>query len=387
VRLLLAGILLSSFAPGQRLLDGDKAAEAARFFEPGRNDRPLQCDVRPVQPHLSYGFRLQTGYAVHIPLKQFIGPGRKIAIVSRVVPDGGDPKYLVGGMRLPNIPKTKDDLDIGGMFLVGEGRYRVDWMLADDHDRVCRKSWSIQGKLDPNERSLNLGLAPGTVNEISLRRWSSRGSRTDDVRPIRRLTVLLHAAPIMPRRTRLTAADRALLLGSLVSLLETIPAGSIRLVVFNLDQQKELFRQDVLAPEAFDEVADSLGKLQLQIVDYHVLQNRLGHLSLLTGLVNQELQEKDASEAVIFLGPATRYSDKVPDIPIDEHSRAVPRVFYLQFKGYWDRGADFPDSIDFAMKKVKGKTIRFHTPDEFAKAIKQIEVQLSGAKRPGAPGS
>jgi len=152
----------------------------------------------------------------------------------------------------------------------------------------------------------------------------------------------------------------------------------VRLVVFNLDQQKELFRQDVLTPEAFDEVAQSMNNLQLQTVDYRVLQNKRGHIGLLADLVNQELTAKDPSDAVIFLGPTSRFYDKFLDTEIDSRAAVAPRVFYLQYRPYFGRGADFPDSIEFATKKVRGKTMAIHTPDEFAKAIKQIEAQMAG---------
>ena len=163
------------------------------------------------------------------------------------------------------------------------------------------------------------------------------------------------------------------MLSSLASLLETLPARSVRLVVFNLDQQKELFREDALTPQAFDQAADSMNNLQLQLVDYRVLQNRGGHVSLLTDLVNQELQAQEPSDAVIFLGPTARYFDKVPEFNL---SATAPRFFYLQYKPFYGRGADFPDSIEFAIKKVRGKAMLIHTPDEFAKAIKQIEVEM-----------
>lgn len=381
MRLVLAGICSASLGLGQYVLEPDKIQSAAQFFTPDSDEQHLACKVIPLQPHLSFIFRIQTGYAVRVPLKQFSGAGHRWVVLTRVVPEsGGEPTYLVSRWSLPAIPKTKREVEIGGMFLVGEGHYRVDWILGDDRNRYCRKSWSIDAKLKSDERGTNIGLAPGSVSELSLRRWSSLGNQSDDAHPIRRLTVLLHAAPLVSRRTRLAAQDRGILLGSLVSLLETLPAQSVRLVVFNLDQQKELFRQDIMTPEAFESVAESMRNLQLQLVNYQVLQNRLGHIRLLTDLLNNEIHAAAPSDAVIVLGPTARFADPVPDIPLEEN---MPRMFYLQFKPDWDRGQDFPDSIDFAMKKLRGKTLIVHNPDDYAKAIRQIEMQLSGDKRAG----
>jgi len=376
MRLVLAAFALACAASGQSLLERSKIPGVLKFFEPSPSDKKLQCEVKPVRPRLNFAFRLQAGYVVRVPMKQYFGPKHYWVLMSKVTPEGGEPVYLANGIRLPNIPKTKVSLDMGGTYLLGEGRYKVDWLLADETNRYCRKSWTVEAKLDANERSMKLGMAPGTVGEVSLRRWSGQDSSAD-VHRIGRLTVLLHAAPIITRMTRLRAQDRAVLLGSLVALLESLPARSVRLVVFNLDQQKELFRQDVLTPEAYDPVAQSMNNLQLQLVDYKVLMNRRGHLSLLADLVNRELHSAEPSDAVIFLGPTARYYDKFPDALGEERPGGSSRFFYIQYKSIFDRGQDFPDCIDFAMKKLKGKTIRVHTPDEFAKAIQQINGQVS----------
>jgi hypothetical protein len=367
-------ILTSMGMWGQTLLDPSKVPAAEKTFASLEKDKPLSCHVQPISAHLSYSFRMQAGYVVSVPMKQYRGPNHALAILSKVTPEGHEPSYFASGVRLPDLPKNKNEMELGGTYLVGEGRYTVDWVLFDDADRTCRKSWRFEAKLNPAERSLKIGIPPETVRELSFRRWSVGGKSLDDVRPIRRLTVFLHAAPLIPRSTRFRPQDRGILLSSLASLLETLPARFIRLVVFNLDQQKELFREDVLTPAAYNQAVGSLNNLQLQLVDYRVLQNRRGHISLLTDLVNKELQAKEQSDAVIFLGPTARYFDKVPEFDLPA---TAPRFFYLQYKPVFRSGGDFPDSIEFAVKKVHGKAMLIHTPDELAKAIKQIESDMS----------
>jgi len=197
------------------------------------------------------------------------------------------------------------------------------------------------------------------------------------VRHIRRLTVLLHAAPVIPRATKFRARDRTILLGSLASLLESLSARSVRLVVFNLDQQRELFREDVLTPESFDQAAESMDNLELGLVDYSVLRNQQGHVSLLADLVNKELEAGDPPDAVIFLGPPTRYSDKLATVMAAAHAGATPQVFYFKYNPFFVQSSNFADSIEFAVRQVRGKTIEIHSPADFAKAIKQVDAQLS----------
>jgi hypothetical protein len=377
MRLLPVALALACTASGQAILPASQIGKVANYFDARPDDKKLGCEIKPIPAQLNFSFRIQAGYHVRLPLKQFSGPGHALAMASRVTPEGHDPIYLLSAIRMPVIPKNRAEWDLGGTFLLGEGRYKVDFLIGDDLNRICRKSWNVEVKLDARERSLNLGLAPGTVGEISLRRWSAQNPEAD-VHRVPRLTVLLHAAPLYNRMTRMRGQDRAVLLSSLVALLESLPANSVRLVAFNLDQQKELFRQDVLTPESFSPLSQSLNQLQLQTVDLHVLQNRTGHISLLADLVNRELTAKEPSDVVIFLGPTARYFEKFPDLGVEAH--ASSRFFYIQYKPNWDRGQDFPDSIDYAMKKVHGKTLRVHTPDEFARAIQQINTQLSAER-------
>ena len=133
-----------------------------------------------------------------------------------------------------------------------------------------------------------------------------------------------------------------MLLGSLASLLESLPARSVRLVVFNLDQQREVFRQDDLMPESFPQVAQAMNDLQLQLVDYRTLENQRGHIDLVAALVNQEIHSESTSDAVFFLGPPSRYLDKLPQSVFGEPGEMPPQFFFFQYKPYWRRAAELP---------------------------------------------
>ena len=91
-------------------------------------------------------------------------------------------------------------------------------------------------------------MPPSSVRGFSWFGAPATGVRDDA--PAVRLTVLLHAAPLSSRRTTLRVSDSLMLVGLLSSLLERMPTRSVRLVVFNLDQQKELFRQENFSPKA-----------------------------------------------------------------------------------------------------------------------------------------
>ncbi|MGA2270268.1 MAG: hypothetical protein ABSH44_17490 [Bryobacteraceae bacterium] len=382
MRSIAIAVLLASAAVAQTVVDPAKLGDVPKALAPQPGGRPLQCRVMPIKPALDFGFRFQAGYVVRVPMSQYSGPGHKWAMLTRITPEGGGrkPVYLLSGVRLPPIPRTNLELEIGGGYLLGEGRYDVSWAMFDDAGRTCRGGWRVDARLGRRERRVKVAMPRGAVGEFSSRVLPNGKRDSDDAPPLR-LTVLLHVAPLVPFRTRLRASDRVMLLGLLSTLLERLPARSVRLVVFNLDQQKELFRQEAFPPEALDQVAQSINGLELGRVDYHVLQNRLGHVDLLAGLVNRELQAEAPSDVVVFLGPEARYWDKLPEAALEEIHGAEPRFFYLEYKPpYFRPGPNIPDSISSAVGKLKGKTVVIRSPADLANAIEEIERRAAAPK-------
>jgi hypothetical protein len=120
--------------------------------------------------------------------------------------------------------------------------------------------------------------------------------------------------------------------------------------------------------------------MDLGSVDYSILENRRGHVELLSDLLNQELAVKEPSDAVVFLGPLSRYTDKIRDINLEKPRDEPPHFFYFQLRPYFRRTANFPDSIHYAVDKVKGKAMVIHSPGEFANAIEQLKSRVAMKK-------
>jgi hypothetical protein len=372
---LLPALLVSASVWGQTIVHPSKISESLkRLSEERDSDQTLRCSVTPIKPRLDFNFRFQAGYLMTVPLNQFPGSGHAWAVIIKITPEGGDrrPVYFATRVELPTIPETRLDAELGGGYLLGEGKYRVEWSLIDNQGRICRKDWKVEAKLGRGEREVQLALPAHTLADLSLRGVPRAEIVKADVRPLR-LTVLLHAAPMSPRRTHLRPSDALTLLGALSSLLERLPTKSVKLVVFNLDQQAEVYRQDGFSRDSFDRVASAMNRLELGSVDIGVLQNRRGHLDLLADLINQEIGAEQPSDVVLFLGPASRYWDKLPREEIQQLRAGSPRFFYFRFLPSFRRAAAFPDSIQMAIGRVKGRTSLIYNPGDFARAIDQLE--------------
>jgi hypothetical protein len=178
------------------------------------------------------------------------------------------------------------------------------------------------------------------------------------------------------------STDTMMLVSSLSSLLEHVPVSSVRLVVFNLDQQKELYRQDGFRLNSLNQVFSSVNGMELGLVDVQVLENRRGHVDLISDMVNQEIRSQPPSDAVVFLGPMARFDDKVPRQSLEKAAGALPRFFYFQVRPFFGVGragpmgtaaSSLPDSINSAISRLNGKVVVIHSPGDLAKAIARLE--------------
>jgi hypothetical protein len=434
MRLWVIGVIFLSTWPGplfaQAIADRASLAPVLSHLDPRRGERALACDVEPVRPSLSFGFRFRAGYIFRVPLTQFSGARHRWSVVTEITPEGAtQPVTLVDVVRLPEILNNKMLGEAGGGYLLGEGRYRVRWILLDDLGRVCRKNWQIDVKRSRAESSAKVAMPPDSVADLSLRGMANGNLQPDEGRPMR-LSVLVDAAPLFQRRQAkmvLSAEDHVFLINVLSALLERVPTSSVRLVVFNLEQQRELFRRDGFTLESLDDMSRAMNELKLATVDYRILQNKRGHVAFVANLINQELRASPPSDAAIFLGPRERFQDKVPPEAFDQEHGPLPQFFFLRYRPFpsplrpsplnppdkcdpleisGDSG-DAPkgrsrnnpcpvglanvtditgifsnDTISLAVKSMKGKAIAIQSPGEFAKAIEQVE-RLVGAAGPG----
>ena len=273
-------------APAQSIVNPNRLRGFVAQLEAGRaGEQALRCQVSTIKPWLNFSFRYHSGYMVTVPMNQYLGSGHGWTMLTRITPAGGarKPVYLISQIALPPVPKTNVEARVGGGYLLGEGVYDVLWMILDDAGRVFRKSWHVDVHPSRAERQVKVAMPPYTVWDIGQRGSRTLPRGTDDAAP-RRLTIFLHAAPLLPWRTRMHPSDLMTLMSTVSSLLERVPALSVRLVLFNLDQQKELYRKEGFLLQDMAQVSQAMTSIELGMVDFQVLQNKRGHVDLLTDL-------------------------------------------------------------------------------------------------------
>jgi hypothetical protein len=374
--------VLASSGFAQGLIEPGKIAAANELFDSPLEGKRLNCAIESRSPFLDFAFRFELGYIIRCPLRDFDGKPSRMASILRVTPEGGRPVLFGQNYRIPGMPpdlasttdirKVNAEISASGVVALGEGKYKVELVLMDDHERVTRKKWNVAAARKRDEKKVQVMARPFTVTPASTRPWPARTSPGSGVR----LTILLDAAPVDPHSLKLRAWDRTFLLDSVASVLREIPADNVRVVAFNLDQQEEIFRQDNFDRFGLGRLAHSLRKLELGSISYRKLGEPQGWSELLTRLWRDEVQAEQPSDAVIFLGPTTRLSGKLPKEPLTVSKEKRPRFYYLEYFPTWRRGSELPDAIHHFTSQYDGTVLKIHSPGEFASAIDRLRTEL-----------
>lgn len=352
----------------------DRIPQVRWMFDHAGDDRSMACEVRQLKPHLNFSLRLQAGYVASWPLKNYEGERHRFVVLTRVTPvqSNAEPAFFRQGFALAKIPAgSKEKMQVDAAYFFGEGHYRIDLLVLDKDGRQCHKSWRMDVKLPGKTEPIAAAQAPGTVLPAVFERWNGILPKpAEDGTMGRRLTILMHVTPLFARSNRLHAYDRALLLGSLLSLLKQTSFSQIKLVAFNLDQQKELVHEDRFDASGWDKLVRATTQLELGRVSYQVLQQRRGHADLLTRLVEDELKAAQPADVVLFLGPTARQEEKLQLPPVESGTR--PLFVYFEYKPFFTRGGEFPDIIYHLTRSQGGKVFRIHSPHEFVNAIRIV---------------
>jgi hypothetical protein len=339
---------------------------------PATDPGKLACSIYPFPARLSFNFQYWTGYDVGMPTKQFENQGRDkpIAMALQIIPQKtpNAPAYLFSRASFPRrIPPEYwamkgVEMNLGGGFLLGPGKYRVSLLVMDSSSRVCRKSWNV----DAHNAKVPLQIAPGEVREAGMEQWKglTPASGTGKV------SVYLHAAPFFRRRnvTQLQAWDRTVLAGSLRSILDSSGFAEARVTVFDFDGRRVLFESESFGPEEYERLLDTLLTARFGTVSVSTLQGP-NEGDFLLSMMRKELERASPSDALVFLGPTWRWGDKVT--PLQREIRAqLPPTYYVSLTPWYSGNVDILER--FTKAGPRGKVLTVYEPTGLAKAIREI---------------
>jgi hypothetical protein len=401
LRAVLACLLAAIPTTAQILVDpntpeGKSAIDSFDKYLDASSVGKLACTVNRYPPTLDYGLRLWAGFNAVLPAAQFpMKPGDPAVVMFRVRPTSAPtpPSYFWTRFNVPAKPPQVTDVrklefSVGGGFLLGPGKYSVDWFMLDSTGRRCRQSWTLKAEA----RNATVVTPPNTVEAADRQFWT--GFPQDSTKPSH-VTVFLHAAPIRPRNyvAKLSPWDRQVLLSSLVSLLREGGFTSASVVVFDLERRQVLYREPQFSRRGLRDLARQLATVNLSTISMEVMTSGPSPGEFLEGLLRNELKEPKPSDTFVFLGTTWRAGPKLPPAPPDLRE-AVPPTWFLAlstpyFAPHRDPirqplpPRDLPldlrpsglgdlDSVTSLVRSLKGKVITIYRPVDLAGGIRLL---------------
>jgi hypothetical protein len=362
----------------QEVLPPKLHADANVLFDQTSQTERLNCTIQGSRPIPDFTFHFDAGFRITCPFSEFGGKRTRVTILVRVTPQGGKPVILGNtaifrGLSVEPPPAGRGNRKVyylaSGGFSVGEGRYYVEVLLADPLLRACRRAWWIKVS-HHQQKAVPVILAASQVSSLHIPPW-----RGPQAKGGLRLAVLLSAGSFSPRATRLGARYQMMLLQILSTLLQQVPCESVRLVAFNLDQEKVIYRADSFKPTGFAGLQEAFNGLNLGVVSVETLQKSNEWPQMLARLANEQLSDKPPPDAVIILGRSFRWVRKVPREMLMFPYPGMPGFFYFE------NGPQnlFPDSLGLLTKALGGKTYRISTPRDLGIAIEKMLQQVREA--------
>lgn len=362
-------LAVAALAPAQVRMDPRESGRAIASFEKSWAEKgaALRCRVMPDPPRLGFTLRQWAGYNATLPVAQF-EPGARVAVLTRVTAEGAAPVYFFQGLGLRRIPRRDAQAYVSGGVMVGPGKYRVAFLAIDQQGRSCRKEWTWNVPRAKTET-----LAPGAIAELGLDQW--KGITPANPGEERRLTVLLHAAPVYRRRyaVSLSGWDRYVLLSTLRSVLEQSGATSARVIAHDWFSRRILFEDANFGPAGYEKLIAALDEANYGTVDYKVLRDGPGPGEFLNQLL-ERARTGPAPAVLVFAGPETSFADK-KTLDSETWKASSAPAFYAVFPRYVSGPEDV---VARFVKTVKGRIYSIFVPADLARALRGINENWPG---------
>lgn len=348
-------------------------------LEAGDPRQDLPCAVVPVKPVLGFDLKFHAGYEVSVPLRELAGSENLLTVLFRVTPEStpDDPRYFVQKIRVPALDDdAKGEAALQGGFDVGEGKYKVEWLMRDRLERVCSNSWDVEAALSAKEKQIALAIQPGAIERSDMEQFKEEPPvERIATEPPLNIKVLVNFAPQNSRSATLRPSDTAALVSILRQISRDPHIGKFSLVAFNMQEQRILYRQESASRIDFPGLGEALSTIQLGTVDLKRLSQKNGDTEFLTNLIRTELVASDTPDALIFAGPKVMLDENIAQDTLREVGEVEYPVFYMNYNLY-PTAVPWRDSISRAVRFFKGTEYTISRPKDLWLAVNEMVSRI-----------
>ena len=361
-----------------RLMPSDAA-----ILESTENRKDLPCTVVPDKPALGFDLKYHVGYEVSVAIRDLVGADNQLTMVFRVTPENQrDGIYFSQHFQVPTIDRDEGGpAYLDGAFTVGEGKYHVDWLMRDRAERMCSFHWDSEANLPPKDKQMTLDIAAGAVQALDMEMFKQEPpvQREQKQAPLT-VKVMMNFAPQDANGSALQPLDTRALLSIVRSIAREPRISKFSVVVYNMQQQKVVYRQDEVSQIDFPALGQAVKALRLGTVDLKHLVQKHSDTEFLTQLMTNEIKDpKDGLDALIFAGPKVMLDDGVSAETLKQLADVKYPVFYMNYNAN-PQANPWRDAIGNAVRVLKGAEYTISRPRDLFFAWTEIMGRIVKSK-------
>ncbi len=354
------------------------------IFEAGEDRKDISCSVTGLKPLLGFDLKFHSGFEVSVPMRELAGSENLLTILFRVTPvePASDATYFTYKVRVPAIEEdAKGDAFLQGAFDIGEGKYKVEWLMRDRQERVCSSTWDSEAQLPTKDKQIALGLMPGKVQQSDREQFKDEPpvARLQGEAPLS-VKVLINFAPQNPRSATLQPLDTNALVAILRNIARDPRISEFTIVAFNLQEQRVLYRQENGDKIDFAALGEALTSINLGTVDLKRLANKNGDTEFLANLIRDETKQATAPDALVFAGPKALLDENIPQDSLKQVGELSYPVFYMNYNLY-PQATPWNDTISKAVKYFKGYEYTISKPRDLWFAVTEMVGRILKSKQ------
>ncbi len=387
-------LVFSLLAPGQDMLTPAEYTGVniplsdLAIFEADIPRDDLRCKVESTQTVLGFDMNYHSGYQAELPLADLFEGENMLSVLFRIYPvdQPKQKRYFIQRFRVPDIQRSEDDdppqgsVMLQGTVLAGTGKYKLDWLMRDRRERVCANSWTFE--VGETDGVLPVTLAPGTVRQAPVHPFRNAPEldvpKAENTASLH-VKVLVHFAPLNIRSAALQPVDLAALASILQSISQDERVSKVSVVVFNVREQRVLYRQDSSSEVDYPAIGDAIDTLNQGTIRYSLLADKNSDTRFLTELITSEVSRDSDVDGVIFVGPKVMLEENPPKELLGEVGNVEFPLFYVNYN-LNPRENPFRDAIGHAVRFFRGQEFTVYRPQDLFPAVRKMFNQIEDYK-------
>jgi hypothetical protein len=347
-----------------------------------RND--LNCAVTTLKPKLGLDFVFHAGFDVSVPTKdmELSVLGNDLAVVFRITSQNSPQQPIYMSQRL-HIPARRNEpgksvVEMEGSFVVGEGKYHVDWLLRDKTDHICFSSWDMEAKLGSKEASIKPRIAPGSIQAVDADPFREEIAAARELDPAN-VDIIVNFGPRDSASAALDPGDVRAIMAILRQIAREPRIGAHSLLACSTPVSQVLYQQETSAGVDFPSIGESLKSLKLGLVSAKDLAVKNSRASFIGNVIKKVSSNPD-SEALILIGPKMGQEPGGPREIAGALKELNKPVFYMSYDSD-PISNPWRDLIGSAVKQAHGNEYGITTPRDLCDAWSDIVSRIARSKR------